>query len=160
MRRSKPVVAVVGRPNIGKSTLVNRIVGRRAAVVQEKPGVTRDRREFEAEWDGRPFIVVDTGGWQVSVDDELISDIRTQAEAAIAAADVILFLIDAQASISPDDAAVADLLRSVGERVLLVANKVDNEEIAIDLGEFFRLGLGEPSPVSAIHQSLGRGSLI
>ena len=151
MRRSKPVVAVVGRPNIGKSTLVNRIVGRRAAVVQEKPGVTRDRREFEAEWDGRSFIVVDTGGWQVSLEDELISDIRTQAEAAIASADVILFLIDAQASISPDDAAVADLLRSVGDRVLLVANKVDNEDIAMDLGEFFRLGLGDPSPVSAIH---------
>ena len=151
MTRSKPVVAVVGRPNIGKSTLVNRIVGRRAAVVQEMPGVTRDRREFDAEWDGHEFIVVDTGGWQASVSDDLVADIRTQAEAAIAVADMILFVIDAQASISPDDAAVADMLRGVQDRVLLIANKVDNESIGDDLGEFYRLGLGEPQAVSAIH---------
>ncbi len=151
MRRSKPIVAVVGRPNIGKSTLVNRIVGRRAAVVEEMPGVTRDRREFDAEWDGREFTVVDTGGWQASADDDLVADIRTQAEAAIAAADAIVFVIDAQAAISPDDAAVAELLRTVGDRVTLVANKADNDAIAADLGEFYRLGLGEPYPVSAIH---------
>ena len=111
---SKPRVAVVGRPNVGKSTLVNRIVGRRAAVVQEKPGVTRDRREFEAEWNGRSFTVVDTGGWQRNIDAELVEDIRVQAEAAIATADVIIFVIDAQGTISTDDAAVADLLRPVG----------------------------------------------
>ena len=151
MSRSKPIVAVVGRPNIGKSTLVNRIVGRRAAVVEELPGVTRDRREFDAEWEGTPFIVIDTGGWQVSTDDELIADIRIQAEAAIASADVIVFVVDVQASISPDDAAVADLLRGAQERVVLVANKADNELLAADLGEFYRLGLGEPRAISAIH---------
>ena len=149
--RAKPVVAVVGRPNIGKSTLVNRIVGRRAAVVEEMPGVTRDRREFDADWDGTAFTIIDTGGWQVSTDNELVTDIRIQAEAAIASADLILFLVDSQASISPDDAAVADLLRAAQERVILVANKVDNETIAYDLGEFYRLGLGDPRPVSAIH---------
>lgn len=146
-----PVVAVVGRPNIGKSTLVNRIVGRRAAVVQELPGVTRDRREFDAEWNGRPFVVVDTGGWQVSDNEYLLVDIKMQAEAAIAAADLILFLIDAQADISKDDAAVGELLRAAPERVILVANKVDNESVAEDLGDFWRLGLGEPHPISAIH---------
>ena len=149
-----PVVAVVGRPNIGKSTLVNRILGRRAAVVQEQPGVTRDRREFDADWQGRPFVLMDTGGWQTALDDHLIADIRDQAEAAMAVADVILFLVDAQATISEDDAAVADLLRPVNERVVLVANKVDNESIAADLATFYRLGLGDPMPISAIH---GRG---
>jgi GTP-binding protein len=146
-----PVVAVVGRPNIGKSTLVNRIVRRRAAVVQELPGVTRDRREFEAEWNGRKFVVVDTGGWQVSEDDDLVVDIKMQAEAAIAAADLVIFVLDAQADVSPDDAAVAELLRSASDRVIVVANKVDNDAIAQDLGALWRLGLGEPHPVSAIH---------
>ena len=147
----KPIIAIVGRPNVGKSTLVNRIVGRRAAVVQEQPGVTRDRREIDAEWDGREFVVVDTGGWQASLEDDLVADIRTQAEAAIGAADLIVFVVDAQAAISPDDAAVADLLRADNDRVILVANKVDNEAIGMDLGEFYRLGLGDAMPVSAIH---------
>ena len=146
-----PVVAVVGRPNIGKSTLVNRILGRRAAVVQELPGVTRDRREFDAEWQGRPFVLIDTGGWQIATDDHLIADIRQQAEAAMAVADVIIFVIDAQATISDDDAAVADLLRAASERVIVVANKVDNEAIAAAVPDFYRLGLGEPMPISAIH---------
>lgn len=153
MSASKPIVAVVGRPNIGKSTLVNRIVGRRAAVVEEMPGVTRDRREFDAEWEGAPFIVIDTGGWQVSTEDELVSDIRVQAEAAIASADLILFVVDVQTAISTDDAAVAELLRSVQDRVIVVANKADNETLAADLGTFYGLGLGEPHPVSAIHGS-------
>ena len=151
MKRSIPIVAVVGRPNIGKSTLVNRIVGKRVAVTEEMPGVTRDRREIAADWNGRGFLVVDTGGWQASVDDELVADIRSQAEAAINAADLILFVVDAQASIAEDDTAVANLLRSAGERVILVANKADNPEIADDIGHFYRLGLGEPFPTSAIH---------
>ena len=151
MSSAKPVVAVVGRPNVGKSTLVNRIVGRRAAVVQEKPGVTRDRREFEAEWNGRSFTVVDTGGWQRAIDAELVEDIRVQAEAAIAAADMIIFVIDAQGTISTDDAAVADLLRPVGERVVVAANKADNDMVAMEAAAFGRLGLGDPVPVSAIH---------
>ncbi len=146
-----PVVAVVGRPNIGKSTLVNRILGRRAAVVEEQPGVTRDRREFDAEWQGRPFVLIDTGGWQVAGEDHLVADIRQQAEAAMGVADVVLFLVDAQAAISDDDAAVADLLRPAAERVILVANKVDNDRISASVPDFYRLGLGDPMPVSAIH---------
>ena len=136
---------------MGKSSLVNRIVGRRAAVVQEKPGVTRDRREFDAVWNGRPFTVVDTGGWQLSTDAELVEEIRMQAELAIATADLILFVIDAQGAISVDDAAVTDLLRPVGERVILVANKADNDAIVREAASFGRLGLGDPVPVSAIH---------
>ena len=151
MCSAKPLVAVVGRPNVGKSTLVNRIVGRRAAVVQEKPGVTRDRREFEAEWNGRSFTVVDTGGWQRTIDAELVEDIRVQAEAAIGAADMIIFVVDAQGTISTDDAAVADLLRPVGERVVVAANKADNDMVAMEAAAFGRLGLGDPVPVSAIH---------
>ena len=154
MCSSKPLIAVVGRPNVGKSTLVNRIVGRRAAVVQEKPGVTRDRREFDTEWNGRSFTVVDTGGWQLSPTAELIEDIRLQTEVAMAAADLIVFVVDAQGDITTDDAAVTDLLRPVNSRVILVANKVDNDMIALETGSFGRLGLGRPVPVSAIH---GRG---
>ena len=151
MSSTKPLIAVVGRPNVGKSTLVNRIVGRRAAVVQEKPGVTRDRREFGAEWNGKAFTVVDTGGWQRSVDAELVEDIRVQAEAAISDADVIIFVIDVQGTISTDDAAVADLLRPVGDRVVVAANKADNDVLATESSAFGRLGLGDPVPVSAIH---------
>ncbi len=154
MSKAKPLIAVVGRPNVGKSTLVNRIVGRRAAVVQEKPGVTRDRREFDAEWNGRPFRLVDTGGWQQSVDAELVEDIRSQAEIAMTAADLIIFVVDAQIGITTDDAAVTNLLRPVGAQVILAANKADNDMIARDAGTFGRLGLGDPFPVSAIH---GRG---
>jgi len=141
----------VGRPNVGKSTLANRIVGHRAAVVQEKPGVTRDRREFPAEWNGRSFTVVDTGGWQQGKDADLIEDICIQAEMAIASADLILFVVDAQGGITTDDAAVARLLRPEAGRVVMVANKADNDAVSRESGSFNRLGLGEPMPVSAIH---------
>ena len=151
MSSTKPLIAIVGRPNVGKSTLVNRIVGRRAAVVQEQPGVTRDRRFFDAEWNGRSFTVVDTGGWQRSPDAELVEDICAQAELAIAAADLIVFVVDAQGIITADDAEVARLLRPVRGRVLVAANKADNEATARSSGEFGKLGLGAPAPVSAIH---------
>ena len=108
-----PIVAVVGRPNVGKSTLINRIIGRRSAVVEERPGVTRDRREFTADWSGRQFLLIDTGGWQVA-GDELATDISGQAEAALATADVVLFVLDASTAIGEDDLGVASL--DAGER--------------------------------------------
>lgn len=148
-----PVVAVVGRPNIGKSTLVNRIVGRREAVVESEPGVTRDRREFDAEWVGRPFVLVDTGGWQIK-GDQLTEDISDQAEAAIAAADVVVFVVDVTAGISRDDEGVAKLLRGAGQPVLLAANKADGPAQEALVADLWGLGIGEPRPISALH---GRG---
>lgn len=148
-----PVVAVVGRPNIGKSTLVNRVVGRREAVVESEAGVTRDRREFEAEWTGRRFVLVDTGGWQTKGDD-LTEDISDQAEAAIAAADAVLFVVDASTGIGPDDEGVARLLRRAPQPVLLAANKVDGPTQEAYVADLWALGVGEPRPISALH---GRG---
>src|SRR5437879_2919093 len=120
-----PVVAVVGRPNVGKSTLVNRIVGRREAIVQEEPGVTRDRKVLDAEWAGREFTVVDTGGW-LAAGGVLESQVSRQAERAIAEADVIVLVLDATVGITDEDERVARLLRRDADRVVLVANKVDH----------------------------------
>ena len=149
-----PVVAVVGRPNVGKSTLVNRIVGRREAIVEEQPGVTRDRKELEADWNGRDFLIVDTGGWLASTD-ALDAQVSKQAERAIAEADVVVFVLDATVGVTEEDDRVAQILRRTGRPVVLVANKVDNEYRETDAWELARLGLGEPVPVSALH---GRGS--
>ena len=149
-----PVVAVVGRPNVGKSTLVNRILRRRAAVVEEKPGVTRDRKEFAAEWAGHHFIVVDTGGWAVKGDD-LVAGIRQQAEAALAAADVVLFVADATTHFTEDDRAVARLVQASGVPAVLAANKADGPGVDLEVGHLWTLGLGEPHPISALH---GRGT--
>lgn len=152
--RPLPVVAVVGRPNVGKSTLVNRIIGRRAAVVEEKAGVTRDRREFEADWAGRDFILVDTGGWEVKPDGDLTTSIRDQAEGAVSGADAVLLVVDATTGITEDDSGMISILRGAGVPVLVVANKVDDAGVEQDLDRFWGLGLGEPQPVSAYH---GRG---
>jgi GTP-binding protein len=149
-----PVVAVVGRPNVGKSTLVNRFVGRRDAIVEEHPGVTRDRKELTAEWNGRRFRIVDTGGW-VASDEPLARQVSGQAERAVAEADLILLVVDVTVGVAEEDAGVAGLLQRSGTPVLLVVNKVDDETRESDVWEFSRLGLGEPVPVSAIH---GRGS--
>jgi GTPase len=149
-----PVVAVVGRPNVGKSTLVNRMVGRREAIVEEQPGVTRDRKLLEAEWNGVPFTVVDTGGW-LATDDALDAQVSRQAERAIAAADLILVVVDAAVGITEEDQRLARLLRGQRDRILLVANKVDSETREPDAWAFGRLGLGDPWPVSAMH---GRGT--
>ena len=145
-----PVVAVVGRPNVGKSTLVNRIVGRREAIVEEHPGVTRDRKEVEADWAGRDFLLVDTGGWLAS-GDALDVQVSRQAEKAIDTADVILFVLDTTVGITDEDDRVADVLRRSGRPVLVVANKVDGAAREPDAWVFSRLGLGDPYPVSAIH---------
>lgn len=149
-----PVVAVVGRPNVGKSTLVNRILRSRSAVVEELPGVTRDRREFSADWAGRDFILVDTGGWEVKPGDDLGRSVREAAEAAVTGADAVVMVVDAQAEISDDDAGVISVLRSAGVPVTLAANKVDHAGAEWDVDRLWRLGLGEPFPVSAYH---GRG---
>ncbi len=145
-----PIVAVVGRPNVGKSTFVNRVLRRRAAVVEEKPGVTRDRREFQAEWNGKDFLVVDTGGWEVG-GDELMEGIRGQAEAALGGADLVVFLADATTAFTEDDRAIARLVQSSGVPHILVANKVDGPGAEADLGHLWKLGLGEPRPISALH---------
>ncbi|MDQ1374034.1 MAG: GTPase, partial [Actinomycetota bacterium] len=149
-----PVVAVVGRPNVGKSTLVNRILGRREAIVEERPGVTRDRKVVEAEWNGRSFTLIDTGGWLATAD-VLDAQVSKQAERAMADADVILFVVDATVGITADDERVANLLRRAARPVLVIANKVDSERRENELWELLALGLGEPWPISALH---GRGT--
>jgi GTP-binding protein len=156
---SLPIVAVVGRPNVGKSTLVNRIVGRRDAIVEEKPGVTRDRKMLDAEWIGREFTLVDTGGWLLptSADgsEKLAQKVSAQAERAVADADVIMFVVDVTVGITEEDAQVARILQRAKKPVLLVANKVDDDKRELNVWEFAKFGLGDPWPVSAIH---GRGS--
>ncbi|HEX2737526.1 MAG TPA: ribosome biogenesis GTPase Der [Acidimicrobiia bacterium] len=157
---SEPVVAIVGRPNVGKSTLANRIVGRREAIVQERPGVTRDRKELSAEWQGRRFRVVDTGGWlsaEVNTDDPsaLTRQVSKQAERAIAEADVLVLVVDVTVGITEEDAQVARILQRAGKPVVVAVNKVDDESREVDAWAFARLGLGAPHVTSAIH---GRGS--
>jgi len=147
-------VAIVGRPNVGKSTLLNRIVGRREAIVEERPGVTRDRKEVTASWSGREFTLVDTGGWLAS-GGALDSMVSRQSEQAIAEADVVLLVVDATVGLTDDDDRVAALLRGRNESVLVVANKVDDASHESIIWELLGLGLGEPFPVSALH---GRGT--
>ena len=143
-------VVVVGRPNVGKSTLFNRIVGGQVAIVEDRPGVTRDRKEVEAEWLGRRFLLVDTGGWQPGGSD-LDEKVSRQVEAAVQRADAVLFVVDASVGLTDDDESVAGWLRRVKAPVLLVANKADNDRRENDRWEFMALGMGEPIPVSALH---------
>jgi GTPase len=149
-----PVLAVVGRPNVGKSTLVNRVLGRREAVVEDRPGVTRDRVSYEAEWAGRRFKVVDTGGWEQDVLG-IGAAVAAQAEFAIEAADAVVFVVDAAVGATDTDEAVVKLLRRAGKPVVLCANKVDGISGEADAACLWSLGLGEPFPVSALH---GRGT--
>jgi GTPase len=154
MTVSLPIVAIVGRPNVGKSTLFNRIVGRREAIVEERPGVTRDRKETEAEWQGVPFLLVDTGGW-LPGGDSLDEKVSRQSERAVDDAAIVLFVVDATVGIVEEDARVAELLRRRGLPVVVVANKVDDTNREAAIWEFVGLGLGDPAPVSALH---GRGA--
>ena len=145
-----PMVAIVGRPNVGKSTLMNRIIGRREAIVQEKPGVTRDRKSVEAEWNGRVFELVDTGGWMPGGTD-LDKKVTEQSEKAIKEADVILFVVDATVGPTDDDLAVARMLARGSAPVIVAANKVDHESHENAIWDFLSLGLGDPMAISALH---------
>jgi len=156
---AKPIVALVGRPNVGKSTLFNRLAGERLAVVHELPGTTRDRIVTETEWNGVNFDLIDTGGFDPSADESLdakyLSQIRSQAEQAIQEADVVVFLVDGASGVLPIDHEIADVLRGERVPVLLVVNKIDSVARADRSSEFYELGLGDPNPISALH---GRGT--
>lgn len=151
-----PIVAVVGRPNVGKSTLFNKLVGKRLSIVEDTPGVTRDRIYSECEWRGRKFMVVDTGGIEPSSDDVILSQMRRQAELAIQKADVIVFLTDLRTGVTADDYEVARMLRKSGKPIVLCVNKCDSiGEPPAEFYEFYSLGLGDPVAISAAH---GHGS--
>ena len=159
MNRRLPVVAVVGRPNVGKSTFFNRVLGQRAAIVDDRPGVTRDRNFARADWTGHEFFIVDTGGVIEGSDEPMDRQIRAQALTAVEEADLILFVVDGQAGIHPLDQRLTDVLRGSGRPVIVVVNKVDNLPGDVAHHEFWSLGLGEPSPVSAI-SGQGSGDLL
>ena len=155
---SAPVVAIIGRPNVGKSTLFNRILGERRAVTHDRPGITRDRNAVHAEWTGRRFVLVDTGGFLPASSEGRDADIRRQAEAAIGLADVVMFMVDAHTGVTDLDQAIATQLRRTHGKALLVVNKMDKPEDTI-VHEFHRLGLGDPIPVAA-EGGLGIGDLL
>ncbi len=146
-----PMVAVVGRPNVGKSTLVNRIVARSEAIVEKEPGVTRDRNYFMASWRGRDFLVVDTGGLDPDSGEELVRAIGRQALAAVQEADLVVMMVDAREGVTAADLEIAQVLRKTGKPLLLVANKVDNKRLEEGVVEWYSLGMGDPWPVSAMH---------
>jgi GTPase len=157
--KALPVVAVVGSPNAGKSTLVNRLTGTRATVVHETPGVTRDRKEIEVEWTGHRLLLVDTGGYDTSEDAPFAGHIREQVEHAIAASDCVLFILDGRAGPLTDDYAIADVLRRAKLPVVVAANKMDDPSSTATAPEIYALGLGEPLLVSAVHGT-GSGELL
>ena len=152
-------VAIVGFPNVGKSTLVNRLTATRAAVVHETPGVTRDRKELVCEWNGKRFLLIDTGGVDVADETPITRSIVDQARTAVEAADLILFVVDARAGITPGDEEIAELLRASNQPVLVIANKIDDPSRDFEAAEFYRLGLGDPIPLSGLHGH-GTGDLL
>ena len=151
---SKPILAIVGRPNVGKSTFFNRLIGERRAIVEDVPGVTRDRIYAETEWNGKEFAVIDTGGIEVRTDDTIRSQMRDQAVMAMDMADVICFMVDGKEGLTTADREVADLLRRTGKEVILVVNKVDSPSKAYEVVlDFYELGFGEPVPISAANMT-------
>ena len=156
---ARPIVAIVGRPNVGKSTLFNRIAGNRSAVVSDIPGTTRDRVTTETVWGDRAFILVDTGGLDPNPQGELLEDVRGQVDVAVSEADTIIFLVDANQGLTSVDRDVADLLRRSGQRPVIAANKADNRRRAMGALDFHELGLGDPIPISA-HHNLGVDDLM
>ncbi|MBR5228234.1 MAG: ribosome biogenesis GTPase Der [Firmicutes bacterium] len=155
----KSVVAIVGRPNVGKSTLFNKIVGRRVAIVEDTPGVTRDRIYAEAEWNNIPFVLIDTGGIEPDTDDIILSQMRAQAEIAIETADAIVFIVDGKAGLTAADREVGEMLMKTGREVILCVNKIDSPKLPDDYYDFYELGLGEPIPISAANM-LNLGDLL
>lgn len=153
------MVAIVGRPNVGKSTLFNRLTGARSAIIYETPGVTRDRHYGKSDWNGKEFSIIDTGGYIIGSEDEFEEEIRKQVMIAISEADVIIFMVDVKEGITPMDEDVANMLRKTDKDIILVANKSDNTQRANDHHEFYSLGLGEVFPVSSINGS-GTGELL
>ena len=157
---SKPVVAIIGRPNVGKSTFFNYLIGERKSIVEDTPGVTRDRVYADSEWRGRAFTLIDTGGIEPNVDREIPAQMRRQAQIAMETADVILFLTDVKQGVTADDYEVATMLRKTKKPIILVCNKADSVgENPPELYEFYELGLGDPYPVSALNQ-LGTGEVL
>lgn len=156
---SKPIVAIVGRPNVGKSTLFNRLAGERISIVEDKPGVTRDRIYCEVEWLNRKFTLIDTGGIEPESEDIILQQMRRQAEIAIETADVIVFMVDGKEGLTPADYEVANLLRKTKKPVVLVVNKIDYMELESSKFEFYNLGIGEPIAISA-GQALGLGDML
>jgi GTPase len=156
---SKPVVAVVGRPNVGKSTLFNKIVGHRVSIVEDTPGVTRDRIYAEAEWNGIEFVMIDTGGIEPASSDVILSQMRAQAEIAIDTADAIVFIVDGKAGLTAADREVGEMLMRTGRNVILAVNKVDSPKLPDDFYDFYELGLGDPIAISAANM-LNLGDLL
>lgn len=157
---SKPILAVVGRPNVGKSTFFNRIIGERKAIVEDVPGVTRDRIYAETEWNGGEFAIIDTGGIEASTDDPILSQMRDQAVVAMDMADLILFMVDGKEGLTTADIEVGAILRRTGKKVILVVNKIDNPSKMPDtIYDFYELGLGEPIPISSANM-LNIGDLL
>lgn len=158
--KKKPIVAIVGRPNVGKSTLVNRIIGAREAIVDDSPGVTRDRLYFDSYWNGKPFTLIDTGGIIPGDNDEIMLSIYEQARLACEEADAILFLVDGKEGITPVDEEIADILRRGKKPVFLSVNKIDSPELRPLIYEFYNLALGDPHPVSGMHGTGDVGDLL
>lgn len=156
---SKPIVAIVGRPNVGKSTLFNKLAGTRISIVEDSPGVTRDRIYAESEWIGKKFTIIDTGGIEVNSEDVILKQMRLQAEVAIDTANVILFLVDGKEGITPADKEVAEMLRKSKKPIVLVVNKIDKLKDENNIYEFYNLGIGDPVSISSA-QALGLGDML
>ncbi|MEG0179536.1 MAG: GTPase, partial [Oscillospiraceae bacterium] len=149
---SKPIVAIVGRPNVGKSTFFNKLIGERLAIVEDTPGVTRDRLYGNCEWQGHNFLLIDTGGIETGADDAILKHIRQQAQVAIDTADTIVFVTDLRSGVTAQDIEIATILMRSGKPIVLAVNKVDNVgKVPLELYDFYSLGLGEPFPVSSVH---------
>ena len=148
---ARPLVAIVGRPNVGKSTFFNQMAGRRIAIVEDTPGVTRDRVYADCEWQNHKFTLIDTGGIDPQSDDPLLSQMRRQAEIAVETCDVILFFVDGRQGLTADDENVADMLRKSGKPVMVVVNKIDNVRMMDEIYDFYQLGMGDPIGISSVN---------